>query len=454
MNMDSQKFDASLKSALQDLELPYDAGTWAALEARLDALPAPDAIDQIVKPGLERVELPFEPSAWDKLAHKMDQKVLVQRIRKTKALELAIFLLLLTNLNGFFGVVDSVSKPRTKPGQTTQPIAGIKSVKKSPGSSFSKINTNDSEGGGLLDNLLKLAHQGSEVSPTTMVVEPNGSNHQVALENSAHDERSLLDPSRFYSQSGPIHFVDPTLMLVNKPKPILYATVRPDFHGFDAAKKSKKRHIYLASFANFDKNTVRESQHTNRSSNLGAGLALGYRKGKWGVETGLVYAQIDYQPKRQNVEYQNDPFTGISFYYVDEVQADVFTIPVKATRRLTKLGRTSAHIVAGVSAHLATSKAYSHETLHLPPPVPVTNPNPAPPPSPNFPEGKGLLQNGGINRNLYASADLGIRVEHPIGKRYVAFVEPAYRQSLGESFGPATARINSFSLQAGVMAHL
>jgi hypothetical protein len=155
------------------------------------------------------------------------------------------------------------------------------------------------------------------------------------------------------------------------------------------------------------------------------------------------------------VEYENNPFTGISYYYADEVDADLVTVPVKATRRIGKMGKTTAHAVAGLTANFAANKRYGYKTVHYPPPVPV--PTPGGPVSPNsvIPEGKGIFEKGGLVQNAYATADLGLRVERPLGSsRYTAFVEPMYRQSLGGGLGPHAARISTFSLQAGVMASL
>lgn len=449
--MDPQKFDATILSALQDLEVPYDPGTWAALEQRLDALPAPDAVDQLVKPSLERVELPFDPGAWTALVSKMDQIVVVRRLRRTKALELVIFLLLLSNLNGFFGVVGSVAKPKSpaKP-QQNMPIAGLPAGHKASKTYGAKVVQQENAVTGLLDELIELATtvKPVQVESNAPIITTN------ETENEEMDKRSLLDPMRFYAQSGPVHFVDPRLINTKRPTPILYASKLPALKAVPSGTKPNARRLYASTFASFDKITVRESSHIHRNNNLGGGMAIGYRKGKWGAETGVSYAQKTYQPLRQNVEYLNDPFTGISFYYVDEVQTDVFTVPVKLTRELARKGRTSVHASAGFSTHLATSKEYRYETLHLPAPSPQPNPNPVPPPQATFPEGRGLLQDGGAKRNVYASADLGLRVEQAIGKRYVAYIEPAYRQSLGEGFGPGSSRINSLTVSAGVMAHL
>jgi hypothetical protein len=64
------------------------------------------------------------------------------------------------------------------------------------------------------------------------------------------------------------------------------------------------------------------------------------------------------------------------------------------------------------------------------------------------------MEGGGLAHNAYATADLGLRLEHNLGKRFTAFIEPVYRQNLGGGFGPRSAQISTFSVQAGVMASL
>ena len=125
------------------------------------------------------------------------------------------------------------------------------------------------------------------------------------------------------------------------------------------------------------------------------------------------------------------------------------------TRRVAKTGNTTAHAVAGVSAHFAANKRYDYKSVYYPPQNSSGPGGPVPSkPAATFPEGKGVFEKGGLSNNAYATADLGLRVEQSLGKHYVAFLEPVYRQSLGGGLGPRTSRLSTFSIQAGVMASL
>lgn len=453
--MELHKFDSTLKSALENLDVPYDPGTWASLESRLDALPGPDAMDKTIRPSLEQIEAPYDPGSWSMLAGKMDRIARVRKLRLTKLAEAAIFLLLLLNLKGFFGVVESVTSPTPPVKESHGPIAKEtrnKIRKQAPGTAVSSQESGEALDQSIAEKVVSFVQSvaNSLTQSTENELAPNAEPATQPLAANL----SLLDPSLFYTQAGLVHFEDKANLPGLKPQPVLFAGSTLAIPGLALSKVPANSRYYGATFMSIDQNHAQENGFSSKQPGYGGGLALGYRKGKWGIETGLVYSSKKYQPKREKIEYQNDPFNGISYLYVDQVDADVISIPVKATRRLAKIGTTSAHAVAGVTTHFAATKRYDYETVHFPPPIPQPNPNPSNPNLASFPEGKGVLENGGLTQNVYASADLGLRLEQPIGKRYIAFVEPLFRQSLSGGFGPNSARINTFSVQAGVMASL
>jgi hypothetical protein len=445
--MDLNHFDSALKNALDNYQAPYDPSTWAALESKLDAMPAPDAVDKALKPVLERAELRYEASTWAALSQKMDGRARAKRVRMTKLAEAAILLLLLLNLEGVLGVCHKF-KPALLPKPAAAPIAGQSPSKKN----FYKKSNNSHPAG-------TVPGTAPALSVTANLLDAGLATQPEILANAlpgAQTTGSLLDAEPFYQQNGPVHFSTETLPAGQASKQVLYAQALP-FIGskaFERAKKTNNKRIYAATFGTFDQNYVRENAHSDRNGQMGAGMAIGWRKGGWGVETGLTYAKKKYRPERKNIEYDNDPLRGISFFYTDAVEADAVSVPLKVTRRVAKAGQFSAHAVAGATAHYAINKEHSYSTVTYPPVNPIPGPNPGPGPNTSFPDGKGLMEGGGLAHNAYATADLGLRLEHNLGKRFTAFIEPVYRQNLGGGFGPRSAQISTFSVQAGVMASL
>jgi hypothetical protein len=59
-----------------------------------------------------------------------------------------------------------------------------------------------------------------------------------------------------------------------------------------------------------------------------------------------------------------------------------------------------------------------------------------------------------MTHNAFVTADIGLRLEQSFGNRYSAFIEPIYRHSLGGGLGPVASRLNTVSVQAGVLATL
>ncbi|MDO8365928.1 MAG: hypothetical protein Q7T20_03960 [Saprospiraceae bacterium] len=452
--MDLQKFDSTLKSALENLEVPFDPSTWAALENRLDALPAPDAVDQAVRPSLERIETSYDSGSWSVLANRMDSIFRVRRLRMIKIAEAAIFLLLLINLKGFFGVIESVTNPVPVKKEVPEPIAKSRTPKQKKQITAPVLTDQNvvAQQQNFAEQLVAFVQN---VSAT--LTQDLDNKAVITLANSPKADvsnSSVLDPALFYSQAGIVNFPIQPSIPKSQAAPVLFARSFISIPGNANSKSAKARRFYAASYGSYDKNYLREGDHSDKKTGYGGGLAVGYRKGKWGVEAGLQYSQKNYLPKRENVEYQNDPFNGISFYHIDNVDADVFSVPVKATRRIAKVRKTTAHAVAGMTANFATTKTYAYQTAHYPPPVPQPNPDPSATNTAELPNGKGVFENGGLTHNAFATADLGLRLEQPIGKRYTAFVEPIYRQSMGGGLGPNSTRLSTFSIQAGLLASL
>lgn len=453
--MDLKKFDTTLKSALENMEVPYDSSAWAAFEDRLDGLPAPDALDTVLRPSLERIESTYDEGSWFMLANRMDTLARVKRLRMTKLAEAAIFLLLLLNLKGFFGVVESVTNPVPKQNKAPEPIAKssrVKYKKHATKADLDSATSTELNPQNLADQVVMFVQDlTSNLSP---ILEIDPTNPELTSTQMLENQGSLLDGKNFYAQTGMVKFPVGNPLPGKPIEEVLFASLPISIPGIKLPKPHKSSGLYAASFGSFEQNYLVQKNHTDKKSGFGGGLAIGYRKGKWGVESGLTYTQKSYKPKRENVEYQNDPFNGISYYYIDQVDADVVSVPVKCTRRIAKLKNTSAYAVAGVTAHFATNKRYGYETVHYPPPIPMPNPDPNPSNIASLPNAKGVLESGSLNYNAYSTADLGLRVEHPLGKRYVAFVEPVYRRSLGGGLGPTASKLSTFSLQAGVMASL
>jgi hypothetical protein len=443
--MEFKQFDAQVKSALENIQMPFDPASWDALESRLDGMPAPDAIDQQLRPTLERLETAYDPASWNSLSAKMDGIARARRVKWTKAAEAALILLLLLNTKSLFQAIEPAPKvPVTPKATTNEPIAHrsrSKGLQKQETNNTSNISISDLSLAGQVFSIvhsLAQAISGSE----NEVLATDIQQIEIAEALPVQLDASLLAPAAnaplAYGMQRTIH---PNRVSANLSIP--------------AASRKGSSPFYTGFSAGYDQNFLAQEEHKDQSSGYNGTLVVGYRKGKWGFETGIQYSSKSYQPKRENVEYLNDPFQGIGFYYNNGVVADVVTLPAKVTRQVFKAGKTKAHAVAGVSGHFATSKQYQYNSVLYPPVQPLPpDPNNSPLKAVPVPPAKGILENGGMTHNAFVTADIGLRLEQSFGNRYSAFIEPIYRHSLGGGLGPVASRLNTVSVQAGVLATL
>lgn len=455
--MDDNFFDKKLKAALDRLEVPYDPTSWAGLEQRLNApfaeeQPAPvDAVDKAVFRTLERLEAPYQPAHWDMLSSKMTQ-VARQRRRVwiTKLSEAAIFLLLLANLDGFLGVETSNESLPAAP----QAPKSNRLQAEAPASHGRRGNATFS---------------GATNESVTSIVEKNlnGTTPYLAqyTDNQTFEETSTSNLSAQTIAGAAITVPDNNIGQWSLPanlmalpglflQPAERINVSPYATSGVNVKAPKQHRMYAATFASYDQNQVRSEGYSTSSAGYGGGMAIGYRIGKWGAEAGLSYNRRQYQPKKEIEIYDGSTVNGFYGSFAKNVDADIVAVPVKLIRRIAQFGQTTAHATAGVTTHIAVDKSYQYGSVYYPGQAPGGNLQPGQQPKLRQ-TGRGALESGSLRGNVYASADLGVRVEQPIGRHIVAFVEPSYRMALGKKgIGPNPAKINTLSVQAGVLATL
>ena len=457
--MDNHNFDKRLKSVLDGLEVPYEQGTWAALEQRLNAPfaeehpAAVDAVDKALYHTLEGLEAPYQSSHWEQLSQQMNrQRYLRRRIRFTKLAEAAIFLLLLVNLNGFLHLDDDIQRDTPAPASKHLQANSDHGIEQSvPGTTSGAgfalqfAGHDDRASGRQHENMMSsVALFDPELMNTNI---PSGPGEEALV---------LLNPTE---TPTPEHWASlPNIVklpiLLGAP---LESMTPPSPYAAPVVQVNAPRQhrFYAATYAVYDRNYVRSADHAHNANGYGAGIGIGYRIGKWGIETGLSYSRKQYEPRREEEIYSGNTQVGYYGSFTKSVDADLISVPVKVTRRVAQFGQASAHAVAGATAHFALDKSYQYGSTYYPGQAPP-DPHQSVGQQPQLRKvGRGLLENGSLQGNTYATADAGLRVEHPLGRRFVAFVEPAYHHAFGKrGIGPSPARINTFSVQAGVLATL
>lgn len=478
MDNNLSSFDERMKSALENLEVPYEPSTWAALEQRISQAPAADAVDKAVFSALSHLEAPYQSSHWNILAERMvEQTRLRRRLWASKLAEAAVFLLLLANLDGVLGDGPTTTPKPAAPAASDKPIAQ-KSLRHhqaaGTGAASSETTTQPSSENPQASGTAGLAER---FSASGMML-TNGDPTLNTTDNQ-WIEGATGAPASIRSLTNPRQLDGTTSTAAHAPQPAfawlapLSATPQGPLFGdkkilspsdFPLAnpvvvapsKAPKQQRFYAASFASLEKNHTQTAGALPQTTpGYGGGFAAGYRKGKWGVEAGVAYSQRRFRPRKEVEIVSGNINKGYYGAYVREVNADMVSVPVKATRRIVKAGRLTAHAVAGLTANIAVEKSYQNKTVFYPGFQPQPGPDPVQQPAGIAQTGDGLLEGSSLNGNAYLSATAGLRLEHPVGKRYTVFVEGAYNPALTrQGIGPKPAQINTLALQAGVMAGL
>lgn len=453
--MSEQHFDVQMKQVLENLEAPYEAGSWALLERRLDGLIAEEhqapvePIDKMVYHTLERLEAPYQSAHWDLLAQRMQQQTMsIRRIRLTKIAEAAILLLLLVNLNHFFGPESAPGRVKPKIQRPDVPVASA-----NPGHAPRHAKTSGQNDQGIVagtwgQSPIQPAIYGRH---TTGVLSLDYRTAQ-SVSGVMHDLQKMAEQAQNRIAAG----VSSDEFLPFNAFAALDLPVRTAEMPAAPTRKFRDRSpVYFATYASADQNMVLINGSRRLSNGYGAGVAVGLRKNKWGVETGIVYGHNDYEPHKQVEIYKGNLPNGYYGSTLTNAQTDLVSVPLKVSRQIAKAGRMTARAVAGVTTSFAVQKGYDYGTiLYNDPNPPSTQSNPGNPKLRK--SGRGVLENGGLGGNIYATVDAGIRLEQPLGSgRYTAFIEPGYRQSLSrKGVGPNREPVNTLTLQAGVMTYL
>lgn len=448
--MKEKDFDTRLKNALQGLEAPYDPGSWDMLAGRLDAPfteespAAVDPVDKAVYHTLQQLEAPYQSRHWHMLAARLaDIRRTRARLWASKAAELVILLLLLLNLRGFWS--EKAAPPATRP-KPSGPVAEAVDPNYAPASRPSSPASASPWSAAL------------PALPTTAawsgLPDADAMHTPLALPAATGvDMLAAASAPALTASIGPFAALAAGLLPFawSADEPLLPASARVA----TTAQKPVRSRFYFASYTGLDRNQVQTDELLRRSGGFHTGFALGYRPGIWGIEAGVAYSHKQYAPKKRVEIYAGNVTNGYFGTYLAEIDADVVSVPVKVTRRVAKAGNTSLHAVAGATANFAAQKTYRYQTVQFPGATPPNQAQSSGAQPQLRQTGRGVLENGKLAENAFFTADLGLRIEQPLGGRWTVFVEPAYRQALSSNdLGPHPSRISTFSVQAGVVAGL
>ena len=380
-----------------------------------------------------------------------------------------------------------VSPNNTKPEQNTngKPIVAVDNVNGEVSSNkvVAQTTTNRSENG-VIDNIdsKNIENQHSTI------VKPlsSGEFPTIIAENTKNTEGSVLDeiPLKKVNAIGKVsddivssqedalamsEVLDPMSVL----KPSLLNTSYYDEKLVLPKQTEKKTKWRLNIFGLPIVDKVESYYLVNRDMdtlkqvlpNLGAGIAAGYKKGRWEVETGLTYLDKKYDLPDVLVVSGNLR-TGYSKEKALNVRLSIVSIPlsvnytVKETRRLSLYARlgTALNTILKTKEDKYNEAIIGQNSVFTPqkPNLDEYEPNVYP---------KGILEkdffkngkwiNGGIKDNTYLTANAGIGIEYRLTNKTDIYIQPTYDYHFSKrGIGTLNDRIHSFSVQGGVKTKL
>ncbi len=182
----------------------------------------------------------------------------------------------------------------------------------------------------------------------------------------------------------------------------------------------------------------------------GIGGSLGFKYGKWEIETGLMYAAKQYDPNIVDTPKPNAKRT-----HFQTVHLQALHIPVNLRYNYAVLGKGKWHLYAQTGAafnvilraeyDLAEVSSISRSKVND---VTTTRIS-------QIDFNNGLLGGGGFKNNHFLSISMGAGVERYISSRWSVFAQPDFHFHFsGNSIGTTEDRINTLSISFGARKSL
>ncbi len=450
--MNKFTFDQKIAESLQNLEEAYDPTSWEALRQKLDdKADAPmtgphleknsELFDKQLRTALQELEVPYQYSHWNKMARQLTQNATIQRIRLIKVAEAAIILLFAANFNNILhnNVYPFKMPVNDLPINKEIPMAKAEKFLKSKTThSLNASNTSLFESSSYsINSVATISNEIPDPSHTPLLFPIQT---DLSQPNPVNNGPSKLIPLALLQTLG-FQLTNPDNQLTNIPR-----VATPYLK-----RKSTAKQLQLIAYSGIQRlNLHTQNGFSTSTTTPLVGMAVAAKKAKWGLELGASYSQLTLKTDTDVFELyqQGDQTFGIS---TDQVKASMVSIPVKATRQITRWGKNSLHATVGGTAQIASSKSFTYR--HIPYPTPPQGSSL--PGNPTLPSVAGLLDNGQLKDNFFASVDAGIRFQRQLSPRLIAYAEPIYRRQIaGKGFGPEASTTNSTTLQAGLITTL
>jgi len=192
------------------------------------------------------------------------------------------------------------------------------------------------------------------------------------------------------------------------------------------------------------------SAFSEKGFGYGIGGSLGFKYGKWEIETGLMYAAKQYDPNIVDTPKPNAKRT-----HFQTVHLQTLHIPINVRYNYAVLGKGRWHLYVQTGAALNVMLRTEYDLAEVSS-ISRSKVNDITTSRINQIDfNNGLLGGGGLKNNRFLSINMGAGVERYISPRWSVFVQPDFHFHFsGNSIGPTEDRINTLSISFGARKSL
>ena len=529
LDAEEADFDNNLANKLKDIEVPYQPANWADMATRLDDLDDSEtAFDDLLSQRLDNLHVKYQPKHWDFMAQQIEDTFSWRaKVMRYKLVEVALVLLTLFTVGNAIDLPfdsdysktgmspfkvektkdnnvkqleqENIKQPKSfnnptdwrnrsaSPNETkleqnspNKPVAAANNVQINAVVNSETIQLNNGTENKPLKNVLNdKSDNASEIvapidakSAQTVAYTEGGGFDKLPMKKvtalgKVFDSQPIDNQSNVGTTSRVLNPMD-----ILKPKFLdnRFYDENVTFPIYLEKKAKWRLNIFGLPIAdmisyNYNKSRTKITEH-QIVSNLGAGVAFGYKTNKLEVETGLSY--LDKKYYLPNVEFVSGNFR--SNYKVEKplsIRLSILSIPLSTNYTFTETHRWRFYTRLGVALNtIFKSKEElfietSNTTVAASAPNPTNNYGQY---EPNvYPKGifekdffkDGVWINGGLKKNSYVTANAGLGVEYRFTNKVDIYVQPTFDYHFSKrGIGTLDDRINSFSVQGGVKMKL
>lgn len=518
--------DDLVKQKLSGLSVPYRPETWDWMNERLDEIgegsPAGaemQTMDEAIYDRMHRLEKPYDPNHWPLLLKKLEGNVYVgERIVRYKAMELSLLLLLLITF-----IRLPISGDQTPPAQPLHQERPQAVREKASTAENQVLAEADIPGQSSPDREISSTAIGEdaaarqirseEQAPAVAQLFPGNDLRPVKEEEQRANQESYRQyalgevkdlnrlplekrslpipdkkiPAEIYTNSLGTR-IDGAILGVNAGNILgvmaylptslahplcLTCTGKLDKEALEAKQPTFVR-IGMQGGPDYNRvitppTSIRGQNYRADRYSLGysGGLTIGLEKGRWEIETGLIYSNIRYYALPVLV-LDGSVEEGFFGDGTKQFDLDVFQVPLNFRYNFLRKNRWRIYAMAGMSMNVTTQSNY-----YLAEPEGFMTedfrPAPARPGKDNagrsFPSiksefdnfTKGWLEGGDFSKNTYLTGNVGFGIERFLTDHWSIYAQPTYSHSwiyLNNGLGPYYDRINTNSLTFGFKVRL